>query len=206
MKLTRELDLQLQCRTPQLPYFFAGTTGKTKSKRSTKSALNVVNFNQVKQKQQKRVQLSAFVCEQSEASWQALSGERFDAGCDLDVQLLTDDVLSALESSVQLVLIQLTKLNDKKTYQLVDTLRRQGCYVILAGQAVSSAPEQAQKHADCIFVGDEKRNLKQFLADYHNKDLRRFYYSPSQQVDITASDEKAKHASVPLIASPVCSH
>ena len=206
MKLTRELDIQLQCRTPQLPYFFAGTAAKTKNRRSAKSALKVVNLNQIKQKQKKCVQLSAFVCEQSEASWKDLSGERFDAGCDLDVQLLTDDSLSALESSVQLVLIQLTKLNDKKTYQQADALRRQGCYVILTGQAVSSTPEQAQKHADCIFMGDEKRNLKQFLADYHNKDIRRFYYSPSQQVETKVSDEIAKHSSVPLSASPVCNH
>lgn len=194
MKLTTDLDIQLQCRTPHMPRFLSDAAGVTTGKASAKSALKVVNPSAIKQ-----TRLSVFVSEQSEVSWQAVSDSHFDVRCQINVQVLEDCTLENMESLPQLALIQLTKTMDKKTCELAASLRRKGCYVIMTGLAVNTSPEQAQKHADCLFLGDSKRNLKQFLADFHNNDQRRFYYSPWQQVESKASKTLS-------ITHPACSH
>lgn len=214
MKLKSELNLQLQSRAPGIsPQFFSDSDVKILSMGTGKGA---VSFQSVMKDRPlaaspsdctERFHIRVFVPAQSEPSWQDHSDNYFDSSCLLEIEVLGDGVLdnagcgsvqekikcfTSSDTLPEFVLIQVTKNESKMAYQLADAYRRKGCYVILTGLAVSNMPEKAQNHADCIFVGAAKRNLKQFIDDYRNNDQRRFYYAPWKQVE--AKEEKINNA------------
>lgn len=59
-------------------------------------------------------------------------------------------------------------------YALADEYRRRGTPVVLGGPHVTLMPDEAQAHADVIFVGEAELNWPGFLRDYAKNTARRF--------------------------------
>ena len=65
-----------------------------------------------------------------------------------------------------LVVIQVYITNAYRAYKIADHYRARGVYVCLGGLHVTSLPEEAEKHADTIFIGPGEDTWPQFLADW----------------------------------------
>ncbi len=73
-------------------------------------------------------------------------------------RLKTDD-------APDLVVIQVYITNAYRAYALADHYRAKGCFVALGGLHVTSLPDEAQPHADAIFIGPGEQTFPQFLAE-----------------------------------------
>lgn len=62
-------------------------------------------------------------------------------------------------------------------YAMTDRFRRRGIPVVLGGPHVTLMPEEAQAHADAIFVGEAETVWPQFLRDFEAGRPRRRYCS-----------------------------
>ena len=71
-----------------------------------------------------------------------------------------------LNDSPDLVIIQVYITNAYRAYTFADHYRKQGAYVILGGLHVTSLPDEAQQHADSIFLGPGEETFPQFLKDF----------------------------------------
>jgi radical SAM superfamily enzyme YgiQ (UPF0313 family) len=80
---------------------------------------------------------------------------------------LVDDHVEPLriDDEPDLVVIQVYITNAYRAYALADHYRAKGCYVALGGLHVTSLPDEAQPHADSIFLGPGDQTFPQFLAD-----------------------------------------
>ncbi|MBV8724534.1 MAG: B12-binding domain-containing radical SAM protein [Candidatus Eremiobacteraeota bacterium] len=88
---------------------------------------------------------------------------------------LPDDDVSICDEHVErlsmndepdLVVIQVYITSARRSYEIADAYRRRGAYVALGGLHVTSLPDEAQAHADTIFLGPGEDTWPQFLADY----------------------------------------
>lgn len=73
-----------------------------------------------------------------------------------------------LDDCPDLVVIQVYITNAYRAYELADSYRAKGAYVILGGLHVTSLPEEAAPHADSIFIGPGEETFPQFLSDFRN--------------------------------------
>jgi len=80
--------------------------------------------------------------------------------CDEHVERLS------MEDEPDLVVIQVYITSARRSYEIADAYRRRGAYVVLGGLHVTSLPDEAQAHADTIFLGPGEDTWPQFLADY----------------------------------------
>jgi radical SAM superfamily enzyme YgiQ (UPF0313 family) len=78
-----------------------------------------------------------------------------------------------------LVLIQVYITNAYRAYRIADHYRAQGSYVGLGGLHVTSLPDEAQRHADTIFLGPAEQTFPQFLQDFREGRVARRYRSTS---------------------------
>jgi radical SAM superfamily enzyme YgiQ (UPF0313 family) len=86
---------------------------------------------------------------------------------DADVELVDDHVdILRTDDAPDLVVIQVYITNAYRAYALADLYRARGCYVVLGGLHVTSLPEEAQPHADSIFIGPGEQTFPEFLADW----------------------------------------
>ena len=61
-------------------------------------------------------------------------------------------------------------------YHLATQFRKRGISVALGGPHVTLMPDEAQAHADVIFVGEAELHWPQFLKDFQiGRHLRRYY-------------------------------
>ncbi len=81
------------------------------------------------------------------------------------------------EDKPDLVVIQVYITNAKRAYCIADIYRAKGSYVILGGLHVTTLPEEAEKHADTIFLGPGEDTFPKFLKDFKNKSTLKRYYS-----------------------------
>jgi radical SAM superfamily enzyme YgiQ (UPF0313 family) len=72
----------------------------------------------------------------------------------------------ALEDEPDLVVIQVYITSSRRSYEIADRYRARGCYVALGGLHVTSLPEEAEQHADSIFLGPGEDTWPQFLEDF----------------------------------------
>jgi radical SAM superfamily enzyme YgiQ (UPF0313 family) len=88
---------------------------------------------------------------------------------------LPDDEVSICDEHVErlsmndepdLVVVQVYITSARRSYEIADEYRRRGAYVVLGGLHVTSLPDEAQAHADTIFLGPGEDTWPQFLADY----------------------------------------
>jgi len=71
-----------------------------------------------------------------------------------------------LSDTPDVVAIQVYITNAYRAYRIADHYRAKGVFVILGGLHVTSLPDEAAAHADCIFVGPAESSFPQFLADF----------------------------------------
>ena len=60
-------------------------------------------------------------------------------------------------------------------YEIADRFRARGITVIMGGPHVTLVPEEAQEHADAIFVGEAELTLPRFLAEWTEGRAQRRY-------------------------------
>ena len=60
-------------------------------------------------------------------------------------------------------------------YAMADRFRQRGATVVLGGPHATLAPDEAQRHADAIFVGEAEASWPQFLADFEAGRYRNRY-------------------------------
>ena len=92
---------------------------------------------------------------------------------DEHVQRLVDD------DRPDLVVIQVYITNAERAYRIADRYRARGCFVALGGLHVTSLPEEAQAHADAIFLGPGEQTFPQFLKEFRAGRAARVYRSTS---------------------------
>ena len=82
-----------------------------------------------------------------------------------------------LDDQPDLVIIQVYITNAYRSYEIADFYRAKGCYVCLGGLHVTSLPEEAELHADSIFLGPGEETFPEFLKDFRNKTPKKRYFS-----------------------------
>jgi radical SAM superfamily enzyme YgiQ (UPF0313 family) len=82
-----------------------------------------------------------------------------------------------LHDNPDLVIIQVYITNAYRAYMFADHYRAQGSYVILGGLHVTSLPEEAEPHADSIFLGPGEETFPEFLKDFKNGNPKKRYFS-----------------------------
>jgi radical SAM superfamily enzyme YgiQ (UPF0313 family) len=85
-----------------------------------------------------------------------------------DEVTLTDEHVERLylDDAPDLVVIQVYITSAYRSYEIADHYRRRGCFVALGGLHVTSLPDEAEPHADAIFVGPGEDSWPQFLRDF----------------------------------------
>lgn len=108
------------------------------------------------------------------------------AYCNADDEIdLQDEHVEELNinDAPHLVIIQVYITNAFRAYKLADHYRSMGSYVCLGGLHVSSLPEEAQPHADSIFIGPGEETFPRFLKDFRNKCPKKRYISFERSIE-----------------------
>ncbi|HNP32705.1 MAG TPA: radical SAM protein [Flavobacterium sp.] len=95
---------------------------------------------------------------------------------EIDLQDQHVEVLN-INDQPDLVIIQVYITNAYRAYKIADHYRSIGSYVILGGLHVTSLPEEAEAHADSIFLGPGEETFPEFLKDFKNKTPKKRYFS-----------------------------
>ena len=74
-------------------------------------------------------------------------------------QLIMDD-------TPDLVCIQVYITNAYRAYQIADSYRQRGVYVVMGGLHVTTLPDEAVQHADTIFLGPGEEAFPRFIKDF----------------------------------------
>jgi len=82
-----------------------------------------------------------------------------------------------LNDEPDLVVIQVYITSAYRAYEIADHYRAKGAYVCLGGLHVTSLPEEAQRHADTIFIGPGEDTWPVFLQDFRAKHPQKRYIS-----------------------------
>ena len=84
-----------------------------------------------------------------------------------DDAVIVDEHVSPLDTGDRpdLVLIQVYITNAYRAYRIADAYRAKGVFVALGGLHVTSLPQEAQPHADAIFLGPAEQTFPAFLDD-----------------------------------------
>ena len=80
-----------------------------------------------------------------------------------------------LDDEPDLVVIQVYITSAYRAYEIADHYRSRGAYVVLGGLHVTSLPEEAELHADTIFLGPAGDAWSRFLQDFRNGVAERRY-------------------------------
>ncbi|MCB1088524.1 MAG: B12-binding domain-containing radical SAM protein [Verrucomicrobiae bacterium] len=83
----------------------------------------------------------------------------------------------SFDDTPDVVAIQVYITNAYRAYAIADAYRSLGVFVILGGLHVTSLPEEAEKHADVIFMGPAEESFPRFLEDYRRGDFQKRYVS-----------------------------
>ena len=103
---------------------------------------------------------------------------------DLEISLHGEHVEPlSLDDEPDLVIIQVYITNAYRAYQIADHYRARGAYVALGGLHVTSLPDEAEGHADTIFLGPGEHTFPKFLEDLAAGAPRRRYESPVRTLD-----------------------
>lgn len=80
-----------------------------------------------------------------------------------------------LDDEPDVVAIEVYITNAKRAYRIADHYRAKGVLVILGGLHVTSLPDEAEQHADAIFLGPAEDSFPRFLRDLKNKAVAKRY-------------------------------
>src|SRR5436190_10639135 len=97
-----------------------------------------------------------------------------DDGCEVEIQDEHVEPLN-LDDAPDLVVIQVYITSANRAYRIADHYRRRGAYVVLGGLHVTSLPDEAEAHADTIFLGPGEDTWPRFLRDFRcGRPLKRY--------------------------------
>jgi radical SAM superfamily enzyme YgiQ (UPF0313 family) len=82
-----------------------------------------------------------------------------------------------LNDDPDLVVIQVYITSAYRAYEIADHYRSKGAYICLGGLHVTSLPEEAELHADTIFIGPGESTWPVFLKDFRRKSPQKKYVS-----------------------------
>ena len=96
-----------------------------------------------------------------------------------------DEAVAAAEPTMPADLVAITfhTPGAAHVYRLADGFRRRGVPVALGGPHVTLLPDEAQPHADAIFVGEAERTWPRFLAEFERGAHRARYESGPVPLD-----------------------
>jgi radical SAM superfamily enzyme YgiQ (UPF0313 family) len=85
-----------------------------------------------------------------------------------DEAVIEDEHVAPLgtDDRPDLVVVQVYITSARRAYMLADHYRARGVFVALGGLHVTSLPDEAQAHADAIFLGPGEQIFPQFLDDF----------------------------------------
>ena len=116
------------------------------------------------------------------------------------------------ESRVDLVAITFHTPSAPHAYGLAARFRRRGTTVVMGGPHVTLMPDEAEKHADVIFVGEAESQWPQFLAEFEAGRHRQRYcaaeplsldHAPVSRKDLF---HRRDHAAGVLFATRGCAY
>jgi radical SAM superfamily enzyme YgiQ (UPF0313 family) len=98
---------------------------------------------------------------------------------DTDEVALQDEHVETLDLNDEpdLVIIQVYITSAYRAYEIADHYRGKGAYVCLGGLHVTSLPEEAELHADTIFIGPGEDTWPTFLHDLRANQPQKKYIS-----------------------------
>ena len=81
---------------------------------------------------------------------------------------LIDESIQTIPKDLDADIVGMTVISGtaKRSYELADIFKKEGKYVILGGPHITLLPDEAQKHADTIFVGYAEQTWPKFLYDF----------------------------------------
>jgi radical SAM superfamily enzyme YgiQ (UPF0313 family) len=88
-----------------------------------------------------------------------------------------------LDDEPDLVAVEVYITNAKRAYAIADHYRARGIFVILGGLHVTSLPEEAQAHADAIFLGPAEESFPRFLSDFRQGQAEKRYVSSQRTLE-----------------------
>lgn len=86
-----------------------------------------------------------------------------------------------LDTTPDLVVIQVYITSARRAYELADLYRARGAHVCLGGLHVTSLPEEAAAHADTLFLGPGEDSWPEFLTDFKAGTPRPVYVAPARR-------------------------
>ncbi len=98
---------------------------------------------------------------------------------DVEVVLFDDRMESIpYDEPTDLVAITVETYTARRAYEIADAYRQRGVRVILGGIHVALLPDEAERHADSLFLGDAETGWAQVIADARANRLQRRYSGP----------------------------
>lgn len=91
--------------------------------------------------------------------------------------LRQEEINACVDKEYDLIGISAFTARILDAYTLADSLRRQGCRVVLGGLHVSVLPEEAQLHADAVVVGEAEPVWETLIHDFEAGALKKLYRS-----------------------------
>jgi radical SAM superfamily enzyme YgiQ (UPF0313 family) len=92
-----------------------------------------------------------------------------------------DETVTPVDISLKVNLVGITFHTPSAfhVYELAEQFRKRGIPVVLGGPHVTLMPDEAQQHADVIFVGEAETHWVQFLKDFEKRRHESQYSSSS---------------------------
>jgi len=117
---------------------------------------------------------------------------------DVEVELI-DENLEDINYNTDAELIGITVMTAAadRAYAIADKFRALGKKVVLGGMHVTALPDEAQKHADVVCVGEAENYWPELIEDFKNKQLKPRYgpgvrqptfWTPMARRDLFKSD------------------
>lgn len=109
----------------------------------------------------------------------AITPPRFDTK-------IVDEYLEEInfEEDADLVAISATTVQAPRAYQIAAEFKKHGKKTIIGGMHASLLPDEAQKYADSVFIGEAEGLWHTVLEDIINGDLQNRYENSSKMIDI----------------------
>lgn len=85
-----------------------------------------------------------------------------------------------LDDEPDVVAIEVYITNAYRAYAIADSYRAKGSFVILGGLHMTSLPDEAENHADAIFLGPAEESFPRFLKDLRNGTCKKRYASQTR--------------------------
>ena len=102
-----------------------------------------------------------------------------------DEAVIVDEHVESLTYNDQpdICAIQTYITSAYRSYEIADTYRKKGSYVVLGGLHASALPEEALKHADTVIIGPAEECWRKFLTDFRNGTPQKIYYSNERSLE-----------------------